>query len=77
MASEDTVYYIESNDMPLMGHLLECSQCGRKIHVGMVLIGQPHHTGIQATCGECLSLEDVEKNHPKIAAKMKKWLKRD
>lgn len=32
--------------MTVMGHMVECSKCKRKILVEMTLIGSSHHTGV-------------------------------
>lgn len=61
--------------MTVMGHMVECGKCKRKILVEMPLIGVPHHTGVQVTCGDCLVLADSFRNeYPEQAKQVEEWL---
>jgi hypothetical protein len=72
----DDTYTIDTDHgLAVRGHLTACHKCGRKILVEMGLIGVPHHTGVSATCGECLVLsEQFRKEQPEIVSKIESWL---
>jgi len=57
-----------------MGHLVSCQKCGRKVLVGMGLIGVPHHTNLAITCADCLEIDDeFKQKYPEIAKQIEDW----
>ncbi len=78
---DDNTYYIEGDctdptkQMPLIGYLLKCVKCNRKIHVDAILIGVNHTLSVSACCAECLEIRDeFRQDHPDIAEKIDKWI---
>lgn len=45
----------EKVELPVVGRLVECRNCGRKILVEQALFGVDHTYAIQVTCWECLA----------------------
>lgn len=71
----EDAYFIENESgINSMGHLCQCTKCGRKIAIDLPLIGTRHHMDPMVNCGECIDLKAVDKNFPDIARKMKNWL---
>lgn len=50
-----------SQGLPVVGVLVKCSGCGRKILVEQGLIGISHTIFIKATCWQCLDSKTKEK----------------
>lgn len=44
-------------EFPVVGRIVECSKCKRKILVERILIGVNHTYTTVVTCWECLDLE--------------------
>jgi len=59
----------EKIKFPVVGRLVECGRCKRKILVEYALIGVNHCLGVSATCWECLDRES--QNKAKDAYKLK------
>ena len=47
----------KEREFPVVGRLVECGKCKRKILVEYALIGVDHCFGVVATCWECLDKE--------------------
>lgn len=45
---------MEKIEFPVVGRLVECGRCKRKILVEYALIGVDHCFGVSATCWDCL-----------------------
>lgn len=73
--TEDTFYIPNAGDcVALCGHKTKCSKCDRKILVQLPLIGVPHHMDVIVCCSECLNItEEFKKDHPEVAADLKRW----
>ena len=61
---------------------LKCNKCGRKILVEMALIGIPHHTGVSATCADCVDMTTPQaqllaKQHPDVAKELAEWFREE
>lgn len=48
-------------EFPVVGRLVECGKCKRKILVEYALMGIDHCFGVAATCWECLDNESQNK----------------
>lgn len=69
----DDTFYIDGR-FPLMGYMLSCSKCGRKILVETALCGTNHNIGVFATCAECLSPDGkFQEDHPEVVKKIEEW----
>jgi hypothetical protein len=73
----NNTYYIDGQ-IPMVGNMLCCQKCGRKILVEIAMCGVSHNLSnlsIAATCGECLRLgEAFKQSYPSQAEKIEKWL---
>jgi len=60
---------------------LECSFCGRKMLVSVVLLGISHNAGMTVDCHECLKVNGINpeyaKERPENAARIQRWLDDD
>lgn len=53
-----STYFVQGHNIGLMGYLLQCPVCNRKIIVETALIGANHNASVFATCAECLKVND-------------------
>jgi hypothetical protein len=51
---------MEGAKLPVVGRLIECVRCKRKILIEYALIGADHSISVSATCWDCLSKERKE-----------------
>lgn len=70
-------YFYVPGTFPLMGHFLQCTQCGRKILVSIVLNGTNHNMSVSVCCADCLSTDDeFTKEYPEVSKKIENWTTR-
>ena len=72
-------YYIDGK-FGVMGHLVACGKCGRKIIVENVLIGTNHNISVIAKCADCFEIsETFRRDYPndaeEIEALVNEWKK--
>jgi len=74
---DDNTFYIPGNaGISLMGHLLKCTKCGRKIAMQVGLIGTVHHVQPSVTCGECLDIDQAfATQYPEVTEQLEEWKK--
>ena len=74
-------YYIRNRDgsfgCDVSGHFLKCNKCGRKILVEIGLFGISHNASIQATCVECVEINETFKKDYPAHATMIEQMARD
>ena len=57
-------------------HMLECSECKRKIFVGRNMFGVSHQWSINVTCAGCLIIDEQwAKANPETAEEIREWMK--
>lgn len=61
MKKEIIKFKDSSQNLPAVGDLVKCSNCGRKILVERGLIGVNHTIFTKATCWQCLDSKTREK----------------
>lgn len=68
----NNTYHIEDN---LIGHLLKCNKCGKKILVEILLFGVSHNLDVIATCGSCMKISDnIKEKYPEVSKKIEEFL---
>ena len=64
-------YFIDGQ-FGIMGYMLQCRKCGRKIVVETVLNGTNHNLAVHVTCAECM---EIDEEHPEIIKQVADFLK--
>jgi hypothetical protein len=74
MTNQCGTYHINCNGLPVEGHFIKCSKCGKKIVIEIVLCGVSHNVGVSAVCAECMKVDaDFKKEHPDIAKQIEEF----
>lgn len=74
-ADVDGIYSIPG-PIPVLGYLLRCSKCKRKILVESFLNGSSHVMHVAAKCAECMpSTEHLKSTHPEVVNQIEEWVK--
>jgi hypothetical protein len=73
----DTLFVQSPGQPPVVGYLLRCPACGRKVLVEVALLGTNHNLSVSATCAECLPplLPGIARRHPDVAARLERWVR--
>lgn len=72
-------YHIKGEaGLDLVGHLVKCKVCGKKIIVEMLIESNfdTLPTNVQATCLECMKVcDEFREGNPKVTAQIEGWKK--